>query len=50
MNEEGVIYRESFHLIWAKIMGFPGAKKSQKLLFRKSSCAKRFRSCVWRFL
>jgi len=30
MNEEGGIYRESFHLTWTKIMGFSGAKKSQK--------------------
>jgi len=30
MNQEGGIYRESFHLTWAKIMGFPGAKKITK--------------------
>jgi hypothetical protein len=33
MNEEGGIYRESFHLTWAKSMAFPGAKKSQKVTF-----------------
>jgi len=33
MNEEGGIYRESFHLTSAKIMGFPGVKKSQKVTF-----------------
>jgi len=33
MNEEGGIFRESFHQFWAKITGFPGAKKSIKVIF-----------------
>jgi len=33
MNEEGGIYRESFHLSWAKSLGFLGAKKSQRVTF-----------------
>jgi hypothetical protein len=36
MNEEGGIYRESFHLTWAKSMGFPGEKKLEKVTFLAS--------------
>jgi len=39
MNEEGDIYRESFHLTLAKSMGFPGAKNSQKVTFFTSHYA-----------
>jgi len=33
VNEEGGIYKESFHLTWAKNMGFQGRKSHEKLLF-----------------
>jgi len=40
MNEEDNIYRESFHLTWAKSMSFPGVKKSQKVTFFASHRAR----------
>jgi len=39
MNEEGGIYRKSFHLTWAKNMGFHGQKKSRKITFFASNGA-----------
>jgi len=40
MNEEGGIYRESFHLTWAKSIGFLGVKKSPKVTFFASQKAR----------
>jgi hypothetical protein len=47
MNQEGGIYRGSFHLTWAKSIDFLGVKKSQKVTFSQVKKRGAIFPCAW---